>query len=194
MFRKIIDSGLIIGLICIFSGSPLESTVYGYPKKPFDVRKFLKDNEIPSLGHYANWLKENLSYSRDPKKDNWQTPQETLDKGSGDCEDLAFLSAEVLRAFGMKPYVLASGKGKNAHVYTVFKYKGVYYAFDNIKLANTHMKNIKDMAMYLGEKEKAEYLLELTLEPKNVRVIFYIDHSKDKLTLRVPVPNNFPQG
>lgn len=56
------------------------------------------------LGQY---LQDNIRYVREPNgKDHWQTAQETLQRGSGDCEDFAFLAQTILTLQGKTAHVV----------------------------------------------------------------------------------------
>lgn len=55
------------------------------------------------LGQY---LQTHIQYAPEPKEeDHWQTPEETIRRGKGDCEDYALLAERIL-----------NNQGKNAHV------------------------------------------------------------------------------
>lgn len=57
------------------------------------------------LGQY---LQANIRYVREPNgKDHWQTAQETLRRGSGDCEDFAFLAQTILTLQGKTAHVVS---------------------------------------------------------------------------------------
>lgn len=56
------------------------------------------------LGQY---LQDNIRYVREPnRKDHWQMAQETLQRGSGDCEDFAFLAQTILTLQGKTAHVV----------------------------------------------------------------------------------------
>jgi len=51
-----------------------------------------------------NWVADNIDYVSDEKRwggDYWQTPRETLQLRTGDCEDFAVLLCSLLRAYGI---------------------------------------------------------------------------------------------
>jgi len=46
-----------------------------------------------------NFVRDNITYALEPKgQDHWQSPEETLQKLTGDCEDLAFLTSALITA------------------------------------------------------------------------------------------------
>jgi hypothetical protein len=51
-----------------------------------------------------DWVATNIDYMLDEQRwgeDYWQTPEETLSYGSGDCEDFSVLLCSLLRAYGI---------------------------------------------------------------------------------------------
>jgi hypothetical protein len=51
-----------------------------------------------------DWVATNIDYMSDEKRwgeDYWQTPEETLAYGTGDCEDFATLLCSLLRVYGI---------------------------------------------------------------------------------------------
>lgn len=54
------------------------------------------------------YVRKNLRYIREEQdQDSWQSPEETLRKGGGDCEDFAFFGQEILRRQGKLAHVIA---------------------------------------------------------------------------------------
>ncbi len=137
-----------------------------------DIPGFLSSNNIENIENYVAWAASNLKYVPDHDRDKWAYPLRTIEKKYGDCEDLAFLHAAVLDHFKYKPRVLAFGKGKQAHVFTVYSKDGQFYLFDNVKHYKTNVTNIQDFAKFLAIKYKTEYFLELHLVPKKISVLF----------------------
>jgi len=92
--------------------------------------------------HYSNfdacreWVAKNIRYKRDQVLynvvDYWQFPLETLESGTGDCEDIAILLCSMLRSLGIpanQVYVaVGSPTGTDtAHAYIIERYsKGVW--------------------------------------------------------------------
>jgi predicted transglutaminase-like cysteine proteinase len=60
------------------------------------------EDALVRINHYVNDL---ISYSFDPslyaRKDHWATASETLNRGSGDCEDYVILKLHLLKAYGV---------------------------------------------------------------------------------------------
>jgi predicted transglutaminase-like cysteine proteinase len=90
-------------------------------------------NDLDAL---REWVATNISYKDDRANfgvnDYWQFPVETLERGSGDCEDFAILLCALLRAYGVPPdqvYVaVGTPKGmKEYHAYLIERYsKGIW--------------------------------------------------------------------
>lgn len=73
--------------------------------------------------------------------DHWQTPEETLNRGTGDCEDYARLAIDILvRIIKIDEarFVVYNGYNRNnkkgAHVVCVFPYQGKLATFSGSQL------------------------------------------------------------
>jgi hypothetical protein len=61
----------------------------------------------------TEYLAERVEYVQGSRRfDSWLFPEETLAKGSGDCEDRAFLLASLLLSSGISSYVVRVALGK----------------------------------------------------------------------------------
>lgn len=69
------------------------------------------------------FVKENFKYDPVEESDFWQYPAETIKRGAGDCEDLAFLVKSLLLAAGI-PDEIAFVNIKYWHVYTTVTING----------------------------------------------------------------------
>lgn len=66
------------------------------------------------------WLKEvsKLNYTREQEfQSDWQTPEETIDRGGGDCEDLAILLQYYLENSGHKSNLVVGKYMSNSDEY-----------------------------------------------------------------------------
>jgi len=138
-----------------------------------DIASFLRSQNITSLDEYISWLSDHVHYAADDTSDDWADPMHTLNKKSGDCEDLAFLNAEVVKYFGHESQVLAYGHGKEAHVICLFIKEGKYYIFDNTKFyRDVTSPSLKEIFLFLAKKHEARFLLKLTRDPKRIDVLY----------------------
>ncbi len=139
MNTKQIKLSLVIGLsmyfLCSASSFAGESDSYGRQTQgtPYDQKVALAEvlknpyqssvnSPIQSVEHLF-WKARRFSYSREKDSDDWQLPQETEKKQSGDCEDKALWLYAHLRAAGYKNLGLVVGKYRNQdpsyHVWVV---------------------------------------------------------------------------
>ena len=138
---------------------------------PLDMKVLnIIDNEnMNSLEDYAKWLKKNFEYKKDESADIWSSPEETLTKKYGDCEDFAFLNAAVLRVFGYRPKVLGIVGGMIGvnHAICVFEKDGYYLWFDNTKLKKTSTSSIEEFGRYIFKKYLCFAIYEVDLYENN---------------------------
>jgi transglutaminase-like putative cysteine protease len=84
-----------------------------------------KDN-YGDLDALREWVATNIRYKSDQDnfgaRDYWQFPMETLERGSGDCEDIAILLCSLLRAYGVpaEQVYVAVGNTKGTQVYHAY--------------------------------------------------------------------------
>lgn len=55
-----------------------------------------QDIDVNSLFELNSWVHNNIEYKRDIYE-YWQTPSETLSRGTGDCEDMVILFIDVAK-------------------------------------------------------------------------------------------------
>lgn len=58
-----------------------------------------------SFEQATDWICENISFANDDNGNYWQTPEETISKMSGDCEDYSMLIAYYANQFGLDPMI-----------------------------------------------------------------------------------------
>jgi hypothetical protein len=143
------------------------------------ILDMLKANGIRSLEDYAKWLRENIKYKKDEGGDIWASPEETLERKYGDCEDYAFLNAAVLQVLGYHPKVLAvecarilMGRLMPNHAICVVEKYGRYLYFDNGKLKVTDASSMEEFAKYIFTYYKCSSISELAFNNKKWQTLF----------------------
>jgi predicted transglutaminase-like cysteine proteinase len=116
------------------------------------IADFISNHEIESLEDYAEWLRKNVKYKPDMFADSWSSPEDTLTRRRGDCEDFAFLSEEILSRLGYDPQIIAFKRRgiDDWHAICVFKKGGCYLYFDNSNLIGTPAESLEQLAGYLN--------------------------------------------
>ena len=65
------------------------------------VKKVASTLENPRMAF--SFVRDRVEYTHDPKgKDIWQLPHKTLIRMHGDCEDMSFLIASILKNYGYR--------------------------------------------------------------------------------------------
>ncbi|MHA1483172.1 MAG: transglutaminase-like domain-containing protein [Candidatus Heimdallarchaeaceae archaeon] len=101
-------------------------------KEYLDTVKHIKT--LTELDYFLDRIK----YTSD-KSDYWQTPEETLNRGKGDCDDYARLALDILVRVQKRKdvrFIIYTGYNKKqkygAHAVCVFPYNGKYNVFSDI--------------------------------------------------------------
>jgi len=135
---------------------------------PLDMRilNIISDENINSVEDYAQWLEKNFEYKSDEGPDIWASPEETLTRKYGDCEDFAFLNEAVLRIFGYRPKVLAMAGGIKTvnHAICAFEKDGYYLWFDNNKLKQTPASSVEEFGSHVVPRHGYAYMFEIKKE------------------------------
>ena len=135
------------------------------------IFKFLVSQQIYSLGEYVQWLKANIFYKSDIVSE-WASPQETLTRRFGDCEDYTILNISVLQVLGFQPRFLASIQKNGGHAICVFEKDGLFFWFNNNQLIASSAKNFSEFKDYITQYLGSSSLLELDLAQKHWRILY----------------------
>ena len=155
---------------------------------PYDVRalaaKLVSKHSSDTAGELwrtaaiFEYIKENVSYTPDPifmknghkvQKDLIASPKETLDLGTGDCDDQAILMASMLSAVGIENRMLLMENQQGEwHLATEFAVdKSIEHQIDS-ELAKFYKKTNRKIAkrslMYFTENNKLWILADTTRE------------------------------
>ncbi len=130
------------------------------------ILDLIRFSNMKSINDYAKWLQKTVQYKKDNNSDTWSTPEETLAKKSGDCEDIAFLNKTFLQALGYKPKVVALLRRgtRKGHAVCVFKEKGHYMWFDNTTLKSTPATSMQGFANHILKHSVYASLAEISFE------------------------------
>lgn len=135
-----------------------------------EILSMLQTHQIQTLNDYVQWLEKSTSYKKDTI-DIWAKPQETFQRKYGDCEDYAFLNAEVLRLLGYKPHVLALERQSQNHAICAFEDQGRYFWFDNNHLKSASARTLEDLAKTIAEEYSFICLLEYQEKSNDWRIL-----------------------
>lgn len=122
-----------------------------------------------------NWLHRNIKYKTEKKgfgdrSDRWQTPEETIAAGGGDCEDNAFLAQALLKGIGIDSYVIEVRWGFtdiHSHAICVFSRKNPKDYFDNDQLITSNNNIMKTLFRTYPKWQKI-YILDFKTRTGNL--------------------------
>lgn len=81
------------------------------PTKPKTVQgyeyEWSKPIKVASIDEALEWCSKNITYKSDfERNDYWQTPQQTYDKRTGDCDDFCLLFVQLAHELGHEPELI----------------------------------------------------------------------------------------
>lgn len=78
-----------------------------HPLKWPDLTEVAVDDGLFSFNLINSWVNDRIRYvSEGEGQDYWKPPQQTLDDGFGDCEDIAILKHQIMKQAGFLSWVL----------------------------------------------------------------------------------------
>ena len=80
------------------------------------------------------------------REDYWQSPEEFLLTGKGDCEDFARFAYETLKLNGYSAYLLNIYGGRYSHTVCVFKENGKYQVIDGTDVKRLNAEDLDDVS------------------------------------------------
>ena len=151
-----------------------DSFVVGFPRQGFGdyVRFYVTPNDhsvqshLETIGNDVNtlygWVGDNIQYTYDSDvygvEEYWQFPYETLNLGTGDCEDQAFLLCSLIRASGTSAenVFVALGKVDGGHAWVILKTEGGWRTFEPTTEGIIE-RILTDLAEFFGLIEREYY-------------------------------------
>lgn len=108
----------------------------------------------PTPRDLARFLQKRMTFQTDSqlfgKEDHWQSPEEFLKRGSGDCEDYALLAQAVFASQGREAYVLSLfGRDGYAHTVCVFSERGRWRVLTQDRLLPVRAPSLEEAASTL---------------------------------------------
>ncbi len=111
---------------------------------------------VDALMRAQDFINGNIAYTTEDVE-YWQTPMETLQRGTGDCEDMAFLfmSLAVSYGYGKEDIFVAMGMyGEGGHAWVVVRQEGQEFILEPTISVPTFIKS--EQLYYLIYRYNAE--------------------------------------
>ena len=87
---------------------------------PEVVPRFTTPEEV------MEFVYENVEYAND-SMDEWQTPKETMELGTGDCEDYAILMISILEEMDIESFMVVIKRNDVHNYHALVEVDGLYY-------------------------------------------------------------------
>lgn len=119
------------------------------------VYKWDNPLDIRTIDGAMSWCADSVTYRSDTeiwgRSEYWQTPQETYNKRTGDCEDYAIMFMQLVHELGYKPELISITQYGSGH--TIVKLNDLYY---NVQVKKVYTR-IEDVKGYENVREKYSY-------------------------------------
>lgn len=79
------------------------------------------------------------------KEEYWQTPEEFLKTGKGDCEDFAVFAHSLLKTLGIRSFLLNIYGRHYSHTVCVFEENGQYNVLDETKVVRHRASSLEEL-------------------------------------------------
>jgi len=136
VFAAILTYGFSVGI------SKADAQIFSRP--PLELSQILTENKTPEA--IARYMWRNFAYETDQQQfgeaEYWQSTDEFLKNGRGDCEDFALFASEMLNKQGIKALVLNIYGSRFAHTICVFEENGTYHAIDGTDIKRVGAKDL----------------------------------------------------
>lgn len=148
--------GLAAGLLMVFVGAGFPSPVNSAPAgSGWTLESIARTCPTPEA--LAAFLHQHIHFVDDAVSlgvaDYWQTPEESLRRGEGDCEDYALLAQEVLRRQGLEAFAFSIyGQGGYAHTVCVFRDGPFYHVINQDRVLRVQARSLEELSglLYRG--------------------------------------------
>ena len=146
--NKVAASLLAVGF-CFWLPAPVDSEPMG---SGWTVEAVTRACPTPAV--LGEFLHQHIRFSDDAVSrgvpDYWQTPEESLERGEGDCEDYALLAQEVFQRQGVEAFLFSLyGKDGYAHTVCVFLEGSFYSLMNQDRVVHLQARSLEELAGFL---------------------------------------------
>ena len=158
-FRQPIQTVLCSGFLILLSFFPSLNARSEPSPSLSSIDTLAKELNTPEalekfMGKKFHYVSDRLLFHQD---EYWQTPEEILARGAGDCEDYALFAEAILKRNGYQVVILSLFWDDNAHTVAVFEKNGTWGIFNLDKIQYTNARSLAELAdqinhewMYVG--------------------------------------------
>ena len=105
--------------------------------------------ELKTPEAIADFMWKNFRFEKDQrqfgKSEYWQSPDEFLQNGKGDCEDFSIFAQAMLKAAGIRTFLLNIYGSGYGHTVCVFQENGKYHIIDESKVVRHNADSLEEL-------------------------------------------------
>ena len=132
-------------------------------------------SDLKSPDEISKYLWKNFRFSSDRvvfgEDEYWQSPEEFIQNGEGDCEDFALFARQALKAQGINAFLLNIYGDQFAHTVCVFKENGAFHVIDRDKVIRYNAKDIHELMDKIYPHWKKGAIVTRSSTKKSARVL-----------------------
>ncbi len=165
---------VIAMMVMLLAAMPSEAAVLVSRAEP--QQQFASDlmavHRLSNLEDYLEWVSTHVRYQKDSLRDTWASPQATIERGVGDCEDLAFLHEAMLVRFGHTSMAVSVHGASVNHAICIFVKDGVFHWIDNFDIHTSSATTFQRFLLVLLKHYKGSQIYELDRQTVSSRILF----------------------
>lgn len=150
-----------------------EAKAAAIPSPAYSVQNLATQLATPE--EIARFIFRHFSVESDQKQfgkeEFWQTPEELLSNGKGDCEDFAFFANSVLKANGVSSFLVNVYGKKFAHTICVFQENGAFHVIDGDEVKRFEAQTLEELFSKIYHHWESAQIVTYSSAHKSGRVL-----------------------
>ena len=163
----------LLSAILVFLGFPHSGWAQTVSSANLTGQKLAGELKTPD--DVARYLWRNFSFEDDQRQfhqnEYWQSPEEFLKNRRGDCEDFAVMAQALLKAMGIKSFLLNVYGSGYAHTLCVFEEGGKYQVIDGDRVRRYKAASLEELSRKIHPFWKSSAVVVPSPATKSGRIV-----------------------
>lgn len=132
-------------------------------------------SQLQSPDQILRYLWKNFLFEKDERlfgtEDYWQSPEEFLQNGKGDCEDFAQFAYALLKQQGVSAFLLNIYGDRFSHTVCMFKKDGKYQAIDSQDFKLYEAADLKGLIGQINSRWEKAALVQPSADTHRAKIL-----------------------